>query len=959
MQKVNSKSSAYGDGFSADEDEFYDAVELLEDDLDCSETSTSSCNDTRSSGVEGDGGVGTHHDILNNGVDEGGLDVDGETVAAAATSPTAPPVNLDSCGINSSVADSKNQVEYHHHASMNKNFEVESEHTVKESIETNDEGEKISAASTKPTLTKILTPINLHSSPCRGQNVYNIESPLEALYSIGSQGGKKLPPSFSPTRTSCVIESDDESLRVIRSLPITHIEHTANQDAGQLELNLPDNSDSDSDSDSDSVSVEKRYQIVNKDTGMVHDVRQVMKEIYVSGSSDILDTNYSLLPSRAKLEHQQSQRIRRSISKDSDDSGTHQSTRRIHWYNSKDSDDSGAQPSRRWIHFSNSKDSIDSETHAIPSAVDSGVSNEEKTSEPKKGGMKFPKMPKQSSKMAENVRKGMAELKKSRAQKSNRKRTSSADMVPSNAVYVRSSSRPAQTRSASSGAAGDSQDIQNESSFNPMLLIKTTPNAHKGPAWCASFSQNGRFLATGGGDGNVCIWAVSPKSKVIHPDGVQIHPDGADTDTLSEENSEKKECVTKDKEKNNASSPVPPLHFIGTGPALATNLEILSSEPIRRFKDHTAHVIDLSWSRSNFLLSASLDSSVRLYHYSKPQCLHCFNHAASVASVAFHPKDDRYFISGGVDKKLRLWDITDGRVKEWAQAPDAITATRFTPDGKYAVAGLFHGQVYFYDAVALKYYTQIACRNRSGKYSKGAKVTGISFVREERDDWPEVKQKYVPECAGSDENHASLTERLSDTGKDVARRILALRSSPSNAEALRYTESMLVSTNDSRVRLYGLNDFCLSRKYKGHINCSMQIRARLSESGSHLASGSESGHVFIWDTLDKKKPKKNTINMSVHLTHSKTKSSDNFEASRAHLPIVTDAVFFRSKSVNEALLSSDHVFPFALGMDRVGDDMSSAAILTLDYDGTMRVFLRKSCIDNILDAATPRGNTMT
>ena len=188
MQKVNSKSSAYGDGFSADEDEFYDAVELLDDDLDFSET-------IRSSGVEGDGGVGPHHDILNNCVEEGGLDVDGEIVAAAATSPAAPRVILDSCGINS-MADSKNQAEYLRHASTNNNFEVESEHAVEESIETIDEGEKNPTASTKPTLPKILTPINLHSSPCRGQNVYNIESPLEALYSIGSQGGKKLSPSF-------------------------------------------------------------------------------------------------------------------------------------------------------------------------------------------------------------------------------------------------------------------------------------------------------------------------------------------------------------------------------------------------------------------------------------------------------------------------------------------------------------------------------------------------------------------------------------------------------------------------------------------------------------------------------------------------------------------------------------------------------------------------------------------
>ena len=139
----------------------------------------------------------------------------------------------------------------------------------------------------------------------------------------------------------------------------------------------------------------------------------------------------------------------------------------------------------------------------------------------------------------------------------------------------------------------------------------------------------------------------------------------------------------------------------------------------------------------------------------------------------------------------------------------------------------------------------------------------------------------------------------------------------------------------------------------------MQIRARLSESGTFLASGSETGRVFLWETLDKKKSTKNNTTANVYSTHNKAKSSNSFEASWGNLPIVTDSVFFRTKSVIEALLSSDQIFPFELGMDRVEDDMSSAAILTLDYDGTLRVFLRNSLIDNILDAATPRGNTMT
>lgn len=144
--------------------------------------------------------------------------------------------------------------------------------------------------------------------------------------------------------------------------------------------------------------------------------------------------------------------------------------------------------------------------------------------------------------------------------------------------------------------------------------------------------------------------------------------------------------------------------------------------------------------------------------------------------------------------------------------------------------------------------------------------------------------------------------------------------------------------------------------------------------GDFIASGSESGHVFLWNTLDKEQ--KHTISTKLHKTKDKARSSDYFEASKAQLPIVTDTLFFPYKSVKEALLTS-HIFPFQFSMDRVEDDLSSAVSImyclrfkdyiwtavswlflgnvTLDYDGTMRVFLKKSCVDNLLDTATPRG----
>jgi WD40 repeat protein len=41
-----------------------------------------------------------------------------------------------------------------------------------------------------------------------------------------------------------------------------------------------------------------------------------------------------------------------------------------------------------------------------------------------------------------------------------------------------------------------------------------------------------------------------------------------------------------------------------------------------------------------------------------PDCLQTFKHPDLVSSLAFHPSDDRFFVTGCFDKLLRLWDTT-------------------------------------------------------------------------------------------------------------------------------------------------------------------------------------------------------------------------------------------------------------------------------------------------------------
>ncbi|KAI1339380.1 WD40-repeat-containing domain protein [Xylariaceae sp. FL0016] len=336
--------------------------------------------------------------------------------------------------------------------------------------------------------------------------------------------------------------------------------------------------------------------------------------------------------------------------------------------------------------------------------------------------------------------------------------------------------------------------------------LHKTESSTGGPIWSVEFSRDGKYLATGGRDHLVRIWAVL----ATHEDR-RAHEEEEQATASSDEH---------------LSAPV------------------FRNKPVREFSGHKGDILDLSWSKNNFLLSSSMDKTVKLWHMSRRECLCTFKHKDFVTSIAFHPRDDRFFLAGSLDSVLRLWSIPDKAVAYSSQLSDIITAVSFSPEGKTAIAGCLNGLCMFYETEGLKYHTQIHVRSSRGKNAKGSKITGIQTMQ-----FP-----------------------------------------PNAPEGI---VKVLITSNDSRIRIYNLGDKSLETKLKGHENACNQIRASFSDDGSYIICGSEDRRAFIW---------------SPNHTDTENKEKTPYEYFEAHANVVTEAIFAPTKTRQLLQSSNDPIF---------------------------------------------------
>ncbi|TWW74809.1 WD repeat-containing protein 44 [Takifugu flavidus] len=410
--------------------------------------------------------------------------------------------------------------------------------------------------------------------------------------------------------------------------------------------------------------------------------------------------------------------------------------------------------------------------------------------------------------------------------------------------------------------------------FDQIKVVQDLSGEHMGAVWTMKFSHCGRLLATAGQDNVVRIWVLKTAFDYFNNMRLKYNTEGRVSPSPSQESL----CSSKSDDHGASSVPEDPETEDRNAP--------FRQVPFCKYKGHTADLLDLSWSKNFFLLSSSMDKTVRLWHISRRECLCCFQHIDFVTAIAFHPRDDRYFLSGSLDGKLRLWNIPDKKVALWNEVDGQtrlITAANFCQNGKYAVIGTYDGRCIFYDTERLKYHTQIHVRSTRGRNKVGRKITGI--------------------------------------------------------EPLPGENKILVTSNDSRIRLYDLRDLSLSMKYKGYVNSSSQIKASFSHDYSFIVSGSEDKYVYIWSTYhDLSK-----------FTSVRRDRNDFWEAIKAHNAVVTSAIFAPHPSLiipqetgaekpEEECKSLDSVDSETIPSGALKTDHTEV-LLSADFTGAIKVFI--------------------
>ncbi|WBW73198.1 WD repeat protein, WDR44 family [Schizosaccharomyces osmophilus] len=300
-------------------------------------------------------------------------------------------------------------------------------------------------------------------------------------------------------------------------------------------------------------------------------------------------------------------------------------------------------------------------------------------------------------------------------------------------------------------------EASNQKKLLGKIFHRYDPSNYKSPVWASEMSTSGKYLATAGKDSIIRVWKVieSKKDRIHH---------------FNEE--------------------------IRNKDSYFTGFSVFEPNPVLSCYGHKAEVLSVSWSKNDFLLTASSDSTVRLWHPRVGRCLAFFQHNEVVTCVSFHPTDDRYFVSGTLDHRIQIWSVLEQKVLHWNQLEHPISAICFQANGQRIIVGLFYGMCVLYDIEQLRYISSWLI-HRSSSRNRKSRITGL-------------------QCTNA---------------------------IPGEVNSKTY---VLVSTDDRSIRIFDVENRCMILKVNEEHRARGQLLSRLNEDNSYIISKNGSNEVVLW-----------------------------------------------------------------------------------------------------------------
>ncbi|MEH2210856.1 NB-ARC domain-containing protein [Nostoc sp.] len=358
-----------------------------------------------------------------------------------------------------------------------------------------------------------------------------------------------------------------------------------------------------------------------------------------------------------------------------------------------------------------------------------------------------------------------------------------------------------------------------------------------------AFSPDGKLLATGDTNNEICLYQVADGKQLLTCKGhtgfiwpVTFSPDGHILASGSDDQTVK-------------------LWDTRTGQCLTT------------LNEHNGGIWSVAFSPQGIILaSTSEDQTIKLWDTNTGQCFKTLQgHSNRVTSVAFSPQGTT-LASGSDDKTVRLWDTSAGQCLNTVQVGNTGSrSVAFSPDGKILAIGCHDKTVRLWDLVTEQFF-QIFQGHTDCVNSVVFSSDGKTLASSSDDQTVKLWDINTGRCCTTLQGHSSRIPSIafSPEGTKIAsgsedqtvmfwdiktgKCLKILQGYCNGIWSVTFSSNGLViasGSNDQKVKLWdAITGKCL-KTFQGHSNRVTSVA--FSSDSQILASGSEDQTVKLWD----------------------------------------------------------------------------------------------------------------